>query len=98
MISYTKSAVSALASRGNRVNAVSHGGIAVPMWKLIDELIADFKGKEPEQKKREINEALPLGYASASAFVARGPVFLTSQNLEYMKAQTIGVDGGNVLR
>ena len=96
MISYTKSAVSALASRGIIVNAVSHGGISIPMWKVIDELIAEFKGKEPEQKKREINEA--LGYASASAGVARGPVFLTSQNLEYMKAQTIGVDGGNVLR
>ena len=98
VISYTQSAALALASHGVRVNAISPGVIDTPMWKTVDGLFAQFEGKELGQKKREVSEAVPLGYMGAPKDVARVAVFLASQQSEYMTAQTIGVDGGNVLR
>ena len=98
VISYTQSAALALAPHGIRVNAISPGVIDTPMWKTVDGLFARFEGKEPGQKKREVGEAVPLGYMGAPEDVARVAVFLASQQSEYITAQTIGVDGGNVLR
>ncbi len=98
VISYTQSAALALASHGIRVNAISPGVIDTPMWKTVDGLFARFEGKEPGQKKREVGEAVPLGYMGAPEDVARVAVFLASQQSEYITAQTICVDGGNVLR
>ena len=98
VISYTQSAALALASHGVRVNAISPGVIDTPMWKTVDGLFAQFEGKELGQKKREVSEAVPLGYMGAPKDVARVAVFLASQQSEYMTAQTIGVDGGTVLR
>ena len=98
VISYTQSAALALAPHGIRVNAISPGVIDTPMWKTVDGLFARFEGKEPGQKKREVGEAVPLGYMGAPEDVARVAVFLASQQSEYITAQTICVDGGNVLR
>ena len=64
----------------------------------MDKAFARFEGKEPGQKKREVGEAVPLGYMGAPEDVARVAVFLASQQSEYITAQTICVDGGNVLR
>jgi len=60
--------------------------------------MGSFEGKQPGQKKREVGDAVPLGYMGAPADVARAAVFLASDQSAYMTAQTIGVDGGNVLR
>ena len=98
VISYTQSAALALAPHGIRVNAISPGVIDTPMWKHVDGLFAKFEGKEIGQKKREVGEAVPLGYMGAPDDVARAAVFLASDQSAYMTAQTIGVDGGNVLR
>lgn len=98
VISYTQSAALALAPHGIRVNAISPGVIDTPMWKDVDALFAKFEGKEIGQKKREVGEAVPLGYMGAPDDVARAAVFLASDQSAYMTAQTIGVDGGNVLR
>ena len=98
VISYTQSAALALAPHGIRVNAISPGVIDTPMWKTVDGLFAKFEGKEPGQKKREVGEAVPLGYMGVPEDVARVAVFLASQQSEYITAQTISVDGGNVLR
>ena len=98
VISYTQSAALALAPHKIRVNAISPGVIDTPMWKTVDGLFAKFEGKEPGQKKREVGEAVPLGYMGAPDDVARAAVFLASAQSAYMTAQTIGVDGGNVLR
>jgi NAD(P)-dependent dehydrogenase (short-subunit alcohol dehydrogenase family) len=98
VISYTQSAALALAPHGIRVNAISPGVIDTPMWKTVDGLFARFEGKEPGQKKREVGESVPLGYMGAPEDVARVAVFLASQQSEYITAQTICVDGGNVLR
>lgn len=98
VISYTQSAALALAPHKIRVNAISPGVIDTPMWKTVDALFAKFEGKELGQKKREVGEAVPLGYMGAPADVARAAVFLACDQSAYMTAQTIGVDGGNVLR
>jgi D-sorbitol dehydrogenase (acceptor) len=98
VISYTQSAALALAPYKIRVNAISPGVIDTPMWKHVDAMFAKFEGKEIGQKKREVGEAVPLGYMGAPDDVARAAVFLASDQSSYMTAQTIGVDGGNVLR
>lgn len=98
VISYTQSAALALAPHKIRVNAISPGVIDTPMWKSVDSLFAKFEGKEPGQKKREVGEAVPLGHMGAPADVARTAVFLASDQSAYITAQTLCVDGGNVLR
>lgn len=98
VISYTQSAALALAPHGVRVNAMSPGVIDTPMWETVDALFARFEGKEIGQKKREVGEAVPLGYMGRPEEVARVAVFLASDQSEYITAQTISVDGGNVLR
>lgn len=98
VISYTQSAALALAPHKIRVNAISPGVIDTPMWKSVDALFAKFENKEIGQKKREVGEAVPLGYMGTPEDVARAAVFLASAQSSYMTAQTIGVDGGNVLR
>ncbi|MEJ6708045.1 MAG: SDR family oxidoreductase [Amylibacter sp.] len=98
VISYTQSAALALAPHKIRVNAISPGVIDTPMWATVDALFAKFEGKELGQKKREVGEAVPLGHMGDPTDVARAAVFLASDQSAYMTAQTIGVDGGNVLR
>lgn len=98
VISYTQSAALALAPHKIRVNAISPGVIDTPMWGSVDALFAKFEGKEIGQKKREVGEEVPLGHMGDPADVARAAVFLASDQSAYMTAQTIGVDGGNVLR
>ena len=98
VISYTQSAALALAENNIRVNAISPGVIDTPMWATVDSLFAKFEGKPTGQKKREVGEAVPLGYMGRPFEVARVAVFLASAQSQYITAQTISVDGGNVLR
>ena len=98
VISYTQSTALALAPHKIRVNAISPGVIDTPMWKTVDALFAKFEGKDIGQKKREVGEAVPLGHMGDPADVARVAVFLASDQSAYMTAQTLGIDGGNVLR
>lgn len=98
VISYTQSAALALAPKNVRVNAISPGVIDTPMWETVDALFAKFEGKEVGQKKREVGDAVPLGYMGAPRDVARVAVFLASDQSQYITAQTLSVDGGNVLR
>ena len=98
VISYTQSAALALAPHHIRVNAISPGVIDTPMWETVDALFAKFENKPIGQKKREVGEAVPLGYMGAPEDVARVALFLASDLSDYMTAQTLSVDGGSVLR
>ena len=98
VISYTQSTALALAPHKIRVNAISPGVIDTPMWATVDALFAKFENKEIGQKKREVGNAVPLGYMGSPDDVARAAVFPASEQSSYLTAQTIGVDGGNVLR
>lgn len=97
VISYTQSAAKALARHKIRVNAISPGVIDTPMWETVDALFAKFEGKEIGQKKHEVGEAVPLGYMGSPSDIARVAVFLASEQSSYITAQTINVDGGNVM-
>lgn len=98
VISYTQSAALALAEHGIRVNAISPGVVDTPMWKQVDALFAHAEGLQIGEKKRMVGEAVPLGRMGDPTDVARVVCFLASDLSTYMTAQTIGVDGGNVLR
>ena len=98
VISYTQSAALALASFGVRVNAVSPGVIDTAMWTQVDRLFARFEKKKIGQKREEVAKAVPLGRMGTADDVARVIAFLASDLSAYMTAQTLGVDGGNVLR
>ncbi|MBF2760198.1 MAG: SDR family oxidoreductase [Ectothiorhodospiraceae bacterium AqS1] len=98
VISYTQSAALALAPYGIRVNAISPGVIDTPMWETVDRLFARFENKAPGQKKREVGAAVPLGFMGSPTDVAKVALFLAGDQSSYMTAQTVGVDGGNVLR
>jgi len=75
--------------------AIAPGVIDTPMWEVVDGLFAKYEHKAVGQKKREVGEAVPLGYMGAPEDVAGPCVFLASDDASYVTAQTLNVDGGN---
>ena len=63
-----------------------------------DAVAARAEGLEIGEKKRQVGAAVPLGRMGEPRDVARAVCFLASDLSAYLTAQTIGVDGGNVLR
>jgi len=97
VISYTQSAALAMAPHRIRVNAISPGVIDTPMWQNVDALFARYEGLQPGEKKIAVGKAVPLGYMGAPADIAGAAVFLASDEASYITAQTLNVDGGNVM-
>lgn len=97
VISYTQSAALAMAPHGIRVNAISPGVIDTPMWQHVDALFARYEGLAKGEKKKQVGLAVPLGYMGAPSDVAGAAVFLASDEASYITAQTLNVDGGNVM-
>ena len=95
VISLTQSLALELAKHKIRVNAIAPGVIDTPMWERVDSLFARYEGKAIGQKKREVGEAVPLGYMGSPQDIARPAVFLASADASYITAQTSNVDGGN---
>ncbi len=95
VISITQSLALELAKDKIRVNAIAPGVIDTPMWTHVDALFAKYEKKPVGQKKREVGEAVPLGYMGAPEDVAKPAVFLASEDARYITAQTLNVDGGN---
>lgn len=95
VISITQSLALELAKDKIRVNAIAPGVIDTPMWTHVDALFAKYENKPVGQKKREVGEAVPLGYMGAPEDVAEPAVFLASEDARYITAQTLNVDGGN---
>ena len=97
VISYTQSAALAMAPHGIRVNAIAPGVVDTPMWASVDALFARYEHLEPGEKKRQVGQAVPLGRMGTPADVAGAAVFLASDEARYITAQTLNVDGGNVM-
>ncbi|WP_140626618.1 L-iditol 2-dehydrogenase [Methylibium rhizosphaerae] len=97
VISYTQSAALAMAPHGIRVNAIAPGVIDTPMWRDVDALFARYEGLAPGEKKVAVGKAVPLGYMGAPQDIAGAAVFLASAEASYITAQTLNVDGGNVM-
>ena len=97
VISYTQSAALAMAPHGIRVNAISPGVIDTPMWGQVDALFARYEGLSPGEKKLAVGKAVPLGRMGLPQDLAGAAVFLASAESAYITAQTLNVDGGNVM-
>lgn len=97
IISYTQSAALAMAPHKIRVNGIAPGVIATPMWKNVDALFAKYEGLPIGEKKKQVGEAVPLGYMGDPTDICGAAVFLASDEASYITAQTLNVDGGNVM-
>jgi len=97
VISYTQSAALAMAPHGIRVNAISPGVVDTPMWNTVDGLFAKYEGLRPGEKKKAVGLAVPLGRMGVPSDIAGAAVFLASDAANYITAQTLNVDGGNVM-
>ena len=74
------------ARRGVRVNALCPGPVNTP---LLEELFA----KDPEEAARRLVH-LPMGRFAEAREIARGALFLASDDSSYVTASTFLVDGG----
>ena len=97
VISYTQSAALAMAPHGIRVNGISPGVIDTPMWAQVDALFARAENLPLGEKKKAVGRAVPLGRMGVPADIAGAAVFLASAESGYITAQTLNVDGGNVM-
>jgi NAD(P)-dependent dehydrogenase (short-subunit alcohol dehydrogenase family) len=97
IISYTQSAALAMAPHKIRVNGISPGVIATPMWANVDALFARYENLPIGEKKKRVGEAVPLGYMGDPTDICGAAVFLASDDAAYITAQTLNVDGGNVM-
>jgi D-sorbitol dehydrogenase (acceptor) len=97
VISYTQSAALAMAPHGIRVNGISPGVVDTPMWAHVDALFAKAEGLQPGEKKKAVGLAVPLGRMGVPEDIAGAAVFLASPAAAYITAQTLNVDGGNVM-
>ena len=52
---------------------------------------------QPGEKKVAVGKAVPLGHMGAPDDIAGAAVFLASAESSYITAQTLNVDGGNVM-
>ena len=97
VISYTQSAALAMAPHGIRVNAIAPGVVDTPMWQHVDALFARYEGLQPGEKKAAVGRAVPLGRMGRPDDIAGAALFLASAESAYITAQTLNVDGGNVM-
>jgi NAD(P)-dependent dehydrogenase (short-subunit alcohol dehydrogenase family) len=67
------------------------------MWQHVDALFARYEGLQPGEKKIAVGKAVPLGHMGAPSDIAGAAVFLASDAASYITAQTLNVDGGNVM-
>ena len=97
VISYTQSAALAMAPHGIRVNGIAPGVVDTPMWEHVDGLFARYEGRPKGEKKRLVGAEVPLGRMGVPDDIAGAAVFLASEEARYITAQTLNVDGGNVM-
>lgn len=85
LIGVTKSLAKELGSRNININAVAPGYIITAMTDKLDEKV-----------KEEMFKRIPLGRFGKPQDVAKGVLFLASQDAEYITGQVLVIDGGLV--
>jgi NAD(P)-dependent dehydrogenase (short-subunit alcohol dehydrogenase family) len=87
VVGITKSAACELSRLGIRVNAVAPGGTVTPMTDALGD-------NNPESTAQFIAQASPLGIACMPEDIARGILFLLSDDTRYMTGHTLVIDAG----
>ncbi|MFV0299951.1 MAG: L-iditol 2-dehydrogenase [Paracoccus sp. (in: a-proteobacteria)] len=94
VISMTQSAGLNLIRHGINVNAIAPGVVAGDHWVHVDEMFARLEGKEPGQKKAEVEAGVPAGRFATPDDLTGMAVFLASDEANYIVSQCYNVDGG----
>lgn len=95
VISLTQSCGLDLIRHRINVNGIAPGVVDTPMWDEVDALFARYENRPLGEKKRLVGEAVPFGRMGRPEDHAGAAVFLTSDDSDYVVAQTLNVDGGN---
>lgn len=93
VVQFTRSLALDHARQGIRVNAICPGDTYVERWRERGDYLSgagDF-----EQRLREVGEAFPMGRVAHVSEIARGVLFLASDDSSYMTGQMLIIDGGN---
>lgn len=94
VISLTQSAGLNLIEHGINVNAIAPGVVDGEHWDGVDAQFARLEGKEPGEKKREVDAGVPAGRMATPEDLTGMAVFLASDEANYIVAQCYNVDGG----
>ena len=94
VISMTQSAGLNLIQHGINVNAIAPGVVDGEHWVHVDAMFAQLEGKEPGEKKAEVEASVPAGRYAVPKDLAPMAVFLASSDSDYIVSQTYNVDGG----
>ena len=86
LIAFTKSVAKELASRNVRANAVAPGFIETKMTESL-----------PEEVRKKMLEAIPLGRFGVPEDVANAVLFLASDASAYLTGQVLNCSGGMVM-
>jgi NAD(P)-dependent dehydrogenase (short-subunit alcohol dehydrogenase family) len=87
VVGLTKSAACELARLGIRVNAVAPGGVVTPMTDALGD-------NNPASTAQFIASNSPLGIACMPEDIARGILFLLSDDARYVNGHTLVIDAG----
>ncbi len=96
-VGLTRTLGQAWAGDGIRVNGIAPGVVDTPMWASVDALFAKHEHLALGEKKIAVGLAVPLGRMGQPDDIAGAAVFLASDEARYITAQTLNVDGGNVM-
>lgn len=94
VISMTQSAGLNLIKHGINVNAIAPGVVEGEHWVHVDSMFARLEGKQPGQKKAEVEAGVPAGRFATPADLTGMAVFLASSEADYIVSQCYNVDGG----
>jgi len=94
VISLTQSAGLNLIKHGINVNAIAPGVVDGEHWKHVDSMFAKLEGKNPGQKKAEVEADVPAGRFATPDDLTGMAIFLASAESDYILSQTYNVDGG----
>jgi NAD(P)-dependent dehydrogenase (short-subunit alcohol dehydrogenase family) len=87
VVGLTKSTACELARLGIRVNAVAPGGTVTPMTNALGD-------NDPESTAEFIASGSPLGFACMPEDIARGILYLLSDDARYTTGHTLVIDAG----
>jgi meso-butanediol dehydrogenase/(S,S)-butanediol dehydrogenase/diacetyl reductase len=97
VVSITRSAAQALASRRITSNCVCPGAVETAMWEQIDREWGALEGLGAGDAWKRRIRGIPLGRPERPEDVAGVVAFLAGPDSDYMTGQALNVDGGIVM-